>query len=220
QVSPKDFDEAKDKIILGVRRNTMLDPKERKLVAFHEAGHAMVAHLLPNADPLRKVTIIPHGHALGVTQMLPQDEKYSFPRAYLLDKMAVQLGGRAAEELVFGEVTTGAENDLLEMTKLARRMVLRWGMGENLGPQAFDLDADAGFLGGELPSLEKTYSEETASKIDQEVRRLTSEAYERAKWILTEHRDKLDRLAETLLAEESLDAHQIESLVGAKVRAS
>ncbi len=220
QVTAKDFDEAKDKIILGVRRNTMLDPKERKLVAYHEAGHALVAHLLPNADPLRKVTIIPHGHALGVTQMLPQDEKYSFPRGYLLDKMAVQLGGRAAEELVFGEVTTGAENDLLEMTKLARRMVLRWGMGENLGPQAFDLDMDSGYLGMEMPNLEKSYSEETASMIDQEVRRLTSEAYDRARLILTEHRDKLNSLAETLLAEESLDAHQIEGLVGAKIRAS
>ncbi|MBO9541693.1 ATP-dependent zinc metalloprotease FtsH [bacterium] len=216
-VSAADFEEAKDKIIMGVRRNTMLDPKERRLVACHEAGHALVAHLLPNADPLHKVTIVPHGHALGVTQMLPQDEKYSFPRAYLLDKMTVQLGGRAAEELVFGEVTTGAENDLLEMTKLARRMVLRWGMGTGLGPQAYDLEADNAYLGLEAPVGEKPYSEATASMIDQEVRRLTTEAYDRAKALLASNRDKLDRLAETLLAEEVLDAHQIETLVGAKV---
>ncbi|MNY21619.1 ATP-dependent zinc metalloprotease FtsH [compost metagenome] len=134
--------------------------------------------------------------------------------------MTVQLGGRAAEELVFGEVTTGAENDLLEMTKLARRMVLRWGMGTGLGPQAYDLEADNAYLGLEAPMGEKPYSEATASMIDQEVRRLTTEAYDRAKALLAANRDKLDRLAETLLAEEVLDAHQIETLVGTKVRPS
>jgi cell division protease FtsH len=216
QVTASDFEEAKDKIILGVRRNTMLDPRERRLVAYHEAGHALVAHMLPNADPLRKVTIVPHGMALGVTQMLPQDEKYSLPRGYLLDKMTVQLGGRASEELVFGEITTGAENDLVEMTKLARRMVLRWGMGQNLGPQAYDLEADNAYLGLEAPALEKPYSQETAAMIDQEVRRLTTEAYERARGILTERRSELGRLAETLLREEVLVAPQIEEILGVK----
>jgi len=148
--------------------------------------------------------------------MLPQDEKYSLPRGYLLDKMTVQLGGRASEELVFGEITTGAENDLVEMTKLARRMVLRWGMGQNLGPQAYDLEADNAYLGLEAPALEKPYSQETAAMIDQEVRRLTTEAYERARGILTERRSELGRLAETLLREEVLVAPQIEEILGVK----
>jgi cell division protease FtsH len=214
QVTMLDFEEAKDKIILGVRRNTLLDAKERELVAYHEAGHALVAHYQPNTDPLHKVTIIPHGMALGVTQQMPQDDKHTYPRGYLISKMAVQLGGRAAEELIFGEVTTGAENDLVEMTKLARRMVMRWGMGEGLGPMAYDLDSESAFLGEGGFGVEKTYSQETAARLDQEVARLVDAANLRAKSILAQHKQKLINLAEALLESESLDAKQLAHVLG------
>jgi len=218
EVTMLDFEEAKDKIILGVRRNTLLDAKERELVAYHEAGHALVAHYQPNTDPLHKVTIIPHGMALGVTQQMPQDDKHTYPRGYLISKMAVQLGGRAAEELIFGEVTTGAENDLVEMTKLARRMVMRWGMAEGLGPMAYDLDSESAFLGegGGGMGFEKSYSQETAARLDQEVARLVADANQRAKDILSRHKQKLINLAEALLESESLDAKQLETVLGAK----
>ncbi len=217
-VTMRDFEEAKDKIILGVRRNTLLDAKERELVAYHEAGHALVAHYQPGTDPLHKVTIIPHGMALGVTQQMPQDDKHTYPRGYLMAKMAVQLGGRAAEELIFGEVTTGAENDLVEMTKLARRMVMRWGMGEGLGPMAYDLDSESAFLGdgGMGFGGDKSYSEQTAARLDQEVARLVGDANQRAKEILARHKRQLVSLAEALLESESLDAKQLATVLGSR----
>jgi len=142
QVIRADVQEALDKIVLGVKRSTALDEAERRTVAYHEAGHALVACVLPRVDPVQKVTIVPRRRSLGVTQFLPQDDKHNYPRAYLIEKMAAALGGRAAEELVCGEITSGAENDLKEVTRMARRMVLDWGMGGELGPLGIHVDGD------------------------------------------------------------------------------
>ncbi|MGE5707956.1 MAG: ATP-dependent zinc metalloprotease FtsH [Bacteroidota bacterium] len=209
-VAHEDFDEARDKIMLGVRRATLLSEHERRLVAFHEAGHALVAYLLPNTDPIHKVTIVPHGAALGVTQLLPQDDRHNYTKSFLLDNLAVQLGGRAAESLIFDEITSGAESDLKEMTRLARHMVITWGMSENLGPLCFDL----GLAPGEV---EHGFSEATASRIDEEVSLLVQAAYERASSVLQEFRSKLEILAEALLREESLDNLQVAHLIGERI---
>ncbi|HEY9765823.1 MAG TPA: ATP-dependent zinc metalloprotease FtsH, partial [Chroococcales cyanobacterium] len=180
-----DFDEARDKILLGVRRATLLNPDERRAVAFHEAGHALVAYLLPHADPIHKVTIVPHGASLGVTQLLPQDDRHNYSRSFLLDNLAVQLGGRAAEMLVLGEATSGAENDLKVMTRLARHMVVSWGMSEKLGPLSFDTSVSP----GEAPEI--AFSEATGALIDAEVDSLVREAYGRAARVLENFLPKL-----------------------------
>jgi cell division protease FtsH len=212
QVTLADFEEAVDKILLGGVRPLLLDSHERRVVAYHEAGHALVAWLTPAADPVHKVTIIPRGRALGVTEQLPGEDHYNYSREYLLARLAVMLGGRTAEEIALSDVTTGAENDLVEATRLARRMVTRWGMG-NLGLVAFQADEEQPFLGYEL-AQGRDYSEATAARIDQEVQRLLEERHETVRSLLTDAREQLDRLVETLLQEETVDRDTLVRVLG------
>lgn len=213
QVSMADFEEAIDKIILGGERPSLTDPNARKVIAYHESGHAAVAWLTPAADPVHRVTIIPHGRALGITEQVPSEEQYNYSRTYLVARIDVMLGGRLSEQIVFGDVTTGAENDLIQATRLARRMMTRWGMG-SLGPVAFESDEQQPFLGYEL-SRGKDYSESTAARIDEDVRKLIAERCEIVTSLLNGARDKLDKLAETLLHEETVDELVLEQILGA-----
>jgi len=212
QVSAADFDEAIDRILLGSARSVLLNEHDRRIVAYHEAGHALVAWLIPNADPVHKVSIIPHGQALGVTKQLPKEDRYNLPREYLLGRLSVMLGGRAAEEIALDDITTGAESDLVEATRLARRMVTRWGMG-SLGPIALDTNDEAPFLGYSL-SQGREVSEETASRIDREVHDIIEERHREVRDLLTENRARLDILVEALLAEESIDEAQMTKVLG------
>ncbi|MGO9268425.1 MAG: ATP-dependent zinc metalloprotease FtsH [Candidatus Binataceae bacterium] len=211
-VAMADFEEAHDKVRLGVAHPQLIDPKERRVVAYHEAGHAVVAWFTPPADPVQKVTIVPHGQALGMTQQVPGEERHNFNQAYLKARLAVMLAGRTAEEIALGEITTGAENDLVEATRLARRMVTRWGMGE-LGPIAFRADEQQPFLGYEL-AQRPDYSEATAAAIDAEVRRLLDEAHEDVRRQLTAAREPLDRLVDALLREETVNLDQLNRILG------
>ena len=215
QVSMQDFEEALDRIILGAARSTILSDHDRKVVAYHEAGHALAAWLLPHADPVHKVTIIPHGRALGVTEQMPGEDQVNYSREYLLSRIAVMLGGRTAEELAIGDITTGAENDLLEATRLARRMVTRWGMGE-LGLMAIASDEEQPFLGYEL-AQGHNYSEETGARIDRDIQQLLSERHKVVTQLLTESRDKLDQLVDLLLHEETVDQNQLTKILGSRV---
>jgi cell division protease FtsH len=214
QVTMADFEEALDKVVLGEARPSLADPNERRVVAYHEAGHALVAWLTPTADPVHKVTIIPHGRALGVTEQLPGEDRYNYSRAYLLARLAVMLGGRAAEEIAIGDITTGAENDLVEATRLARRMVTRWGMS-GIGPVAFAADEEHPFLGYEL-AQGRDYSEATASRIDQEVQQLLEEAHETAHRLLADARQQLDRLVQALLEAETVDQESLVRILGVR----
>ncbi len=211
-ITMQDFYEAQDKIILGGARTLLLDEQDRKVIAYHEGGHAVVAWFSKEADPVIKVTIIPRGRALGVTEQLPAKDQYNLSKSYLLARLAVMLGGRTAEEIVFDEITTGAENDLVEATKLARRMVTRWGMSE-LGLVAFQTDEEQPFLGYEL-ATGRDYSEATAARIDEAVRQLLEERHQYARELLETHRDKLDALAQALLEKETIDAAQLEAILG------
>jgi cell division protease FtsH len=211
-VTMADFEEAQDQIRLGAAQPQLMDPGERRIVAYHESGHALVAWLTPVADPVHKVTIVPHGRALGLTEQLPGQERHNLSLSYLKARLDVMLGGRTAEEIVFGEVTTGAENDLVEATRLARRMVTRWGMGK-LGLVAFKADEQQPFLGYEI-SQGRDYSEATAARIDQEVLRLLEEAHEGVRRRLTDNRPKLDQLVEALLREETVDAEELNRVLG------
>jgi cell division protease FtsH len=207
------FEHAKDKVLMGAERKSLIiSPEEKRLISFHEAGHTLTAKLLPGTDPIYKVTIIPRGMALGLTQQLPMDEKHTYPRQYLDNKIAILLGGKVAEELVFGEVTTGAGNDLEEATDLARKMVCEWGMTEKLGPLSYGKKKEQIFLGREI-AQHRDYSEATAVAIDSEVKRIVKKNHEKAKSLLSENRDALERLAETLLERESLDADAINAIV-------
>ncbi len=213
KVEMKDFEDAKDKVMMGVeRRSTVISDKEKKNTAYHEAGHALVATILPGTDPIHKITIIPRGMALGLTQQLPEDEKHTFPRRYLLNSIAILMGGRAAEELALDEMTTGAGNDIERATDLARRMVCKWGMSDKLGPLAFGKREEHMFLGREI-SQPKDYSEETARTIDSEVERIVKEAMEKARAILLEHRETLDKLAQTLLEKETINTEELRFIV-------
>ena len=212
QVSMSDFETAIDKVLLGGERSLMLSPQARQIVAYHEAGHALAAWLLPDADPVNKVTIIPHGRALGVTEQLPEEEQYNYSRTYLLARLAVMLGGRTAEEIALGDITTGAENDLVEATRLARRMVTRWGMSE-LGLAAFDGDEEQPFLGYEL-AQGRSYSEDTASHIDQAVQKLLSERHQCVTNLLTQHQHLLDELARALLDHETVAQGTLVTILG------
>jgi cell division protease FtsH len=196
-------------------RALLLDPQERRVVACHEAGHALVAWLTPDADPVRKVTIIPRGHALGVTEQLPGEDHYNYSRAYLTARLAVMLGGRGAEQVTLHDVTTGAESDLIEATRLARRMVTRWGMG-SLGPVAFQADEQQPFLGYEI-AQGRDYGEETANRIDHDVQDLLAERYGYVEDLLAGNREQLDRLANLLLHEETIDQDDIENLLGPRL---
>jgi cell division protease FtsH len=212
RVAMADFEEALDRILLGGVRALLLDPQERRVVACHESGHALVAWLTPNADPVRKVTIIPRGHALGVTEQLPGEDHYNYSRTYLMARLAVMLGGRVAEQIALDDITTGAENDLIEATRLARRMVTRWGMG-SLGSVAFQADEEQPFLGYEI-SQGRDYGDETANRIDRDVQELLAERHSYVEDILTKNRERLDRLADTLLHEETIGQDDIENLLG------
>jgi cell division protease FtsH len=209
----RDLEEAKDKVLMGAeRRSLIISEEEKRTTAFHESGHALVARMLPGTDPIHKVTIIPRGRALGLTQQLPLDEKHTYPRAYLLNNLAVLMGGRVAEQLVFGDFTTGAGNDLERATELARRMVCDWGMSEVLGPLTFGKKEEQIFLGREI-AQHRDYSEDTALKIDAEVKRLVLDAYEKAKAILETHHGKLHEVAAALLERETLDGRDIEHII-------
>jgi len=212
-VDMSDFEFAKDKVLMGVERKSMIiSDSEKKNTAYHEAGHTLVAKLTPGTDPIHKVSIIPRGRTLGVTQQLPIDDRYTYSKDYLLKALAVLLGGRAAEEIALKHMTTGAGNDLERATELARRMVTEWGMSEKLGPLTFGKKDEQIFIGREI-ARHKDYSEKTAMDIDEEVKRLVIEAYERAKAIISENFDFLDAFAKALLEKETMDAVEIEALV-------
>src|SRR5690606_35691743 len=190
------------------RRSMAISDEEKKVTAVHEAGHALVAALLPDADPVHKVTIVPRGMALGLTMQLPLDDKHNYSRDYLIDQLAILLGGRIAEEITTGEQTTGAGNDLERVTDLARKMVCEWGMSEAMGPLTFGKREEQIFLGREL-SKSQDYSQDTAIRIDQEVKKLVMDNYQRARNLLVEHKSALLKIAEELLAREVLDADQV-----------
>jgi cell division protease FtsH len=210
-----DFEVAKDKVLMGVERKSMiLSDEEKKVTAYHEAGHALVAAKLPNSDPVHKVTIIPRGMALGVTQQLPIDDRHNYTKEYLQTDIAILMGGRLAEELFLTQMSTGAGNDIERATELARKMVCEWGMSD-LGPLTFGKKEEQIFLGREI-AQHRDYSEDTAIKIDGEVRKLVSQGYETAKRILEVNRDALQRIAAALLEREVLDASEIKLLVEGK----
>jgi cell division protease FtsH len=207
-----DFEFAKDKVLMGSERRSMIiSDAEKRVTAIHEAGHALLTVLLPHADPIHKVTIIPRGMALGLTQQLPADEKHNYSRDYLNDQIAILLGGRIAEEITMGSLTTGAGNDLERATEMARRMVCEWGMSENMGPLTFGKKEEQIFLGREI-AQHQDYSEDTALKIDHEVKRFVTDNYQRAHQMLTEHKEVLVKMAEELLTREVLDADQVKRL--------
>ncbi|MCK5244296.1 MAG: ATP-dependent zinc metalloprotease FtsH, partial [Desulfobacterales bacterium] len=208
-----DFEEAKDKVMMGSERKSMIiSDEEKRNTAYHEAGHTLVARILPDTDPIHKVTIIPRGRALGLTQQLPIDEKHTYPRTYLFGNLAVLMGGRAAEELVLDDMTTGAGNDIERATDMARKMVCEWGMSETLGPLMFGKKEEQIFLGREF-AQHRDYSEKTAEAIDNEIKRLVIDAYESAKGILVEHDSALHALAESLLERETLDATDVDKII-------
>ena len=218
-VGMDDFEEAKDKVLMGKERKTMImSDKEKRNTAYHEAGHALAAYLLPEADPLHKVTIIPRGRALGVTMQLPEEDTYNYTKEYMEASITILMGGRAAEKIFLESYTTGASNDLERATKQARKMVCEWGMSEEMGPLTFGKRQEQIFLGREI-AQHLDYSEETAIKIDQEVKKIVFQGYNKAKEILEENREALVRLAEALLEYETLDSEEIEAVVkGEKIQ--
>ena len=204
-----DFENAKDKVLMGVERRSMIiSDEEKRTIAYHEAGHALVAQTLPGADPVHKVTIIPRGRALGLTQQLPTDDKYNYSKDYLQSRITILLGGRAAEEMVLNQQTTGAGDDLEKATEMARKMVCEWGMSEKLGPLTFGKREEHIFLGREF-ARQQDYSEETAVLIDAEVKQIVVDCASRARQILEEKLAKLHSLAQALLEHESLDGEEI-----------
>jgi len=212
----EDVEEARDKVLMGlVREGLALTDEELRLIAYHEGGHAVVAAVLPNADPIHKVTIIPRGQAMGVTQQLPEREKYVYPLEYLLDRMAVMMGGRAAEDIVFETHTSGAENDLKQATQLARKMVLDWGMSDRLGHVALGSERDQVFLGEEI-ARRRHYSEATAREVDEEIKRILESAYQRAIDVLHKYRQGLDNVANALLAEEEIVGEEVLRLLNSE----
>ena len=218
-VAMEDFENAKDKVMMGVERRSMIiSDEEKRNTAFHEAGHVLVAKLIPGTDPIHKVTIIPRGRALGLTMQLPVDERHTYPVKYLMDRLAVLFGGRAAEEIALNQITTGAGNDIEQGTDLARKMICEWGMSETMGPLAYGKKEEQIFLGREI-SQHKDYSEATAIAIDKEVKELVAKSYERAKKLVRENKKTLDKLAEALLERESLGSHEVDVIVFGKIKA-
>ncbi|MBR5709221.1 MAG: ATP-dependent zinc metalloprotease FtsH [Thermoguttaceae bacterium] len=214
-VDMSDFEYAKDKVIMGAKREEVLTEKERRMTAYHEAGHALLAWLTPGSERVNKVTIVPRGFALGVTQLVPDEDRLSVSESQLRDRLAFIMGGRAAEKVVFGEVTAGAENDIKQSTSIARKMVVNWGMSKRIGPAAFKVSEEHPFLGKEISAGSRDFSEYTAQIIDEEVLLILREADSRAEETLQEHRNKLDALAEALLLKEELTESEIEVILGA-----
>ena len=213
EVEVVDFEMAKDKVLMGAERKSLiLSDEEKRTTAYHEAGHALIAKLIPGTDPVHKVTIIPRGRALGVTMQLPTDDRHNYSKEFLYNNLAILMGGRVAEELVLKHITTGAGNDLERATDLARKMVCEWGMSEKLGPLTFGKKEEEVFLGREFGSR-RDFSDQIALEIDQEVKRLVTENYERAKRLLTEHMASLKGLAEALLEREVLDSTDIDQII-------
>ncbi len=211
-IDMSDFEEAKDKILMGTVREETISDTEKRITAYHEAGHALVAWELPNTDPIHKVTIIPRGMAMGVTQLLPEEDRHYYPKSYLMNRLSVALGGRSAEKIVFGDVSSGAQSDLKEATSLAEKMVAQWGMSEKLGPLNLGRGEEHPFLGREL-ALPKRYSEEMAWLMDQEIQKLILEAESKAEEVVNNNRRALDNLATGLLKEEVLEREDIEKIV-------
>src|SRR6185295_7346033 len=208
-----DFEIAKDKVMMGAERRSMIiSLEERRNTAYHESGHALVAKLLPGADPVHKVTIIPRGMALGLTQQIPLDDRHTYSRPFLLNNLAILFGGRAAEELILGHMTTGAGNDIERATEMARKMICEWGMSEKLGPMTFGKKEEEIFLGRDF-TQKVDYSESTAIEIDAEVRRIIQDSYYKAKDLLKTNIRLLHKVAETLLEKEVLDGTEIDTLV-------
>ncbi|MFP3960137.1 MAG: ATP-dependent zinc metalloprotease FtsH, partial [Spirochaetaceae bacterium] len=213
-IAMADILEARDKVLMGLeRRNISISDEEKRIVAFHESGHALVAAMLPNTDPLYKVTVIPRDKAMGVTMQLPKGDKHLYSKEYLQDRLAVMLAGRASEEIIFNSVTSGAENDFRESTKLARQMVSAWGMSEKLGPLASAGEQRNVFLGEEL-SRGREFSEHTAQIIDDEIQHFLNTAYDRAKSMLQKNRERLEELAQTLMEREQLSADEVLEILG------
>ncbi|MDO8885915.1 ATP-dependent zinc metalloprotease FtsH [Candidatus Oleimmundimicrobium sp.] len=213
-----ELEEAIDRVIAGPERKTrLISDKEKEIIAYHEAGHALVAHTLPNTDPVHKISIISRGMALGYTLTLPTEDKYLVSRSELLDELAMLLGGRVAEEMLFGDITTGAQNDLERTTKIARKMVCEYGMSDKIGPLTLGQKQEQVFLGRDFAS-HTDYSGETAYEIDKEIRRIVDEAYEKAREILTKHRKKLDKIARALVNKETLEKNELKDLLEGKKR--
>jgi len=213
RVEMADFEDAKDKVLMGAERKSMIiSEEEKKTTAYHESGHTLVAKLLPNTDPIHKVTIIPRGRALGLTQQLPLDEKHTYPKDYLLSSLCILMGGRAAEEIVLGMQTTGAGNDIERATTLARKMVCEFGMSDTLGPLSFGKKEEQIFLGREI-SQHRDYSELTAQKIDEEVRGIVTDSYAKTSNLIKENLEALHQLATALLEKETLDGKQIDEIL-------
>jgi cell division protease FtsH len=211
-IEPQDFEAARDRVLMGQRRESLaLSDEEKERVAYHEGGHAVLAYVLPAADPVHKVTILPTGMALGVTQQLPMEERHIYPRAYIEDSLTVRMGGRVAELLVYGDLSTGANNDLVGNTELARKMVREWGMSDRLGPMAWGSQGMV-FLGEDLMHT-RDYSDETSRVIDEEVSRILREQEERATEYLKRHKTGLDAVASALLENETIDGAEVSRLV-------
>ena len=213
-VTLEQLERAKDKILMGGERHMVISDEEKRITAYHEAGHALVARLLPSTDPVHKVTILPRGRALGVTQQLPEDDRYHYPRTYLVNRLCVALGGRVAERLVFNDISSGAQSDLKHVTELAEKMVCQWGMSEKIGPMTFPRGEEHPFLGMKLAE-EKTFSEEMAWLIDQEIAALIRGAEGKSQELLAANRKKLDALALALLEEETLDGARVDEILSA-----
>jgi cell division protease FtsH len=216
-VAMEDFELAKDKVLMGSERRSMvMSDEERRTAAWHEAGHTIVGKLVEGNDAVHKVSIIPRGAALGVTMFLPTEDRHLMTRQQTLARVAMALGGRVAEEIVFNEITTGAQDDIKRATRLARAMVCELGMSSKLGPVAYGENEESVFLGREMTSRREDYSEETAREIDQEVRSIVEGQYTVARKVLSDNRDKLDRLATALLERETLDSGEIESVLAGR----
>jgi cell division protease FtsH len=212
-VETPEFEEARDKILMGVARTTLvISEKERRMTAIHEAGHALLHYFLKNADPLHKVTIVPHGRALGMAMSLPEEDSYSRTRGWIEDRIVICYGGWIAEMLFYNETTTGTKQDLQQATEMARHMVCEWGMAEEMGPVAYGQEEEPIFLAREI-ARHKDYSEDTARKIDQAVKKILDAAREKALEILKKHRGKLEKLAETLMAQETLIDDEVRLLL-------
>jgi cell division protease FtsH len=218
KVGPEDFEYARDKVLMGATREDILTPEEKKVTAYHESGHALVAWLLPDCEPVHKVTIIPRGRALGVTQLVPEEDRFNANQSQMLAMLTMILAGRTAEKMQFEQFSAGAENDLKRATELARKMVTRWGMSERLGPVAYSNGEEHPFLGREMAHEARTFSERTAQIIDEEIAKILHSAADQAADLLNENREKLDILANALLEREAIDSSDMTQLIGPAVR--